>query len=282
MSGLFDDIDKAQISTGGPKLNPGHNYALEILSCELKNGFYGQTFIMETVVQASDDPALPPGTRPSWTANMKHSPTKGNILCLIASACGIDPKAEEERMRAEVKPAVAVHVVSPANPLRGRCVLAAASETETKAGFDMLVVKWSPCKEQYRSRANDAPVAGVAAVAPTPSAALPSMPGAFVPGAPSAALSGLFGNGAAGVPNASLPALSAAPAMPGLPGASASPPPIPGMSPPPIPGLGGPPPIPTFPPAGWQPYVPPNGYFWKGNEAVLEAELRARMAQGRA
>jgi len=256
--GIFDGISEASISSGGLKLRDGHRYTLEILSCILKNGHFGQTFIAETVVHESDDPERPPGCRPSWTCNMKHANAKGNVLVFIGAACGIDPKGNEAELRRQVTSAVAEHVVSQHNPLRGKFVKCSVEEIETKGKNEFLKHYFDPCTQTFPSRANDEPVLVAGQTAPsTPTASLPSMPGGFV-----------------------------LPTTPALPGLFGTPPPIPG-TPPALPGtpppiLAAAPPIPTFPPAGWVVHPDSAAHFFKGKVLVTEVELRALVASGRA
>lgn len=269
---VFANIDQAAISANGPKLNPGHNYLLEIRQVTFENKFHGATFIAEFVVHESDDPLLPACSQPSWTANLKHAPTKGNILCFVGSAYGVDP-ADEKRLRATIKEDHVNGVVSPANPTKGLFIRAMTQQTTTAANKrEFTVVKWAPgpAKGSKPSLLDATPVVVTPPSAPEVQLLpAPSMPGAFVPPSiPGAAPS--FPS----IPGAS------APSLPGLsvpmPGAAA-PPSIPGAAPsfPSIPTAPSLPVAPTFPPAGWTVHPQSPGWYYKGQEIKSEADLRA-------
>ncbi len=227
--GEWDDIGSAAISASGPKFNPGHSYLFEVAGVKFANLHHGQTFIVETVVHESDDPLLPPGTRPSWTANMKHKPTKGNILCFTGALLGVDP-SNEPLLRRSVNGQHIEQILSAAQPAKGMFARATASQIETKSENDFTVVKFSPyVGAKLPSKLNDAPVApGVAAVSPN-AAPQVQMPGGF--GAPAPG-----GFGAPGGFPVTAPQPAAAFVMPGMPAPM-------GLST--LPPVGGPPPMST-------------------------------------
>ncbi len=110
---IFGNIQNASISQSGPKLPDGFDGICEVVKTTVVNGFNGQAFVAEMVVHETNLPAeAPVGYRPSWTANFKHANTAGNILCFLGSACGIDPKTQEQQMRQSITPQMCDFAVS--------------------------------------------------------------------------------------------------------------------------------------------------------------------------
>ncbi len=301
---IFGNIQNASISQSGPKLPDGFDGICEVVKTTVVNGFNGQAFVAEMVVHETNLPAeAPVGYRPSWTANFKHANTAGNILCFLGSACGIDPKTQEQQMRQSITPQMCDFAVSEQQPMRGRFVRVTTEQITTKSDRDFMKHFFGPSPKTFPSRINDANVAPTVAAAPTPAmqsvpVAMPTMPGGFQPPAlPGAAPVGLPSMPAApsafvppsvpmaGVPTAA-PALPTMPSLPTMPGLAA-PPAIPGLpslgAPPPIPGLAAPPPVPApvaFPPPGWKAHPSPQAagwYYLEQNPAIVksEADLRA-------
>lgn len=87
--------------------------------------------------------------------------------------------------------------------------------------------------------------------------------------------------GSVAAPVAAPPAVVAQPpAAPAVPAAVVPPPAVPVV---PAPAILAPPPVPAvFPPAGWTAHPQAPGYFYKGQEVLTEADLRARQAAGTA
>lgn len=242
--GIYDGVGNAAIGQGGNYLNGGHQYLVEISRCFVKQGRKGDIFtIAELVVHESDDSKNPPGFKASWSCNMKHDASLGNLLVFFGACMGI--KSEDEaRLRQEITSAFCEYAVSPQNPLKGKMVEVEVHEITTKAGTPFSKHIWKPTTKPAN---------------PTVSAAL---------AAQSAAQAQVDAFGAprpAGVPTAAVPtaAVPTAP-VPPLPAAAVPPPP-----PPPVPA------VKPFPPPGWAPHPQAPGYFYKGQEVLTEAALRA-------
>jgi hypothetical protein len=214
--GIFDSIGNAAIGQGGNYLNAGHQYLVEIVRCFVKQGRKGDVFtIAELVVHESDDSKNPPGFKASWTVNMKHDASLGNLLAFFGACMGI-PAEDEVRLRKEITSAFCEYAVSPQNPLKGKLVEVEVHEITTKAGTPFSKHIWKPT----RKSPNPSVVAALSALDPFVDASQPQVP---------------------------------------------PPPP-----PPPPPAATKP-----FPPPGWTAHPNAPGYWYKGQEVLSEAQLRA-------
>jgi hypothetical protein len=235
--GLFDNIGNASIGQGGNYLKSGHNYLLEVNKCLTKQGRKGDLFfIAEFTIHESDDTTNPPGFTASWTCNFKHDAALGNVLWFLGAVNGIDIK-DEARLKNEITSQVAEFAVSAQNPLAGRMVEVEVHEVKTKAGTPFSKHLWKPTTRGPNEAARAARAAA--------NAAPPSLSG-FTSQAPAATLP-------------TIPTSLPAPLM-------AAPPPPPVLAPPPPP---------VFPPPGWAAHPAAPGYFYRGQEVVTEAQLRA-------
>lgn len=311
--GEWDDIGRAAISQTGPKFNAHRNYLVEVAAVKDQTSHHGNFFIVETVVHESDDPDLPPDTRPSWSANKKYPQTKGRILCFAGALFGIDPK-NEQLLRSSIRGEHITALISEQQLGKGRFVRITTGEKETNAGRDFVLHDFAPYTgPALASRLNNPTVAAGNSAAQAQAAAAPppvTMPGAFVPPAGFAPPMGLpaptpFMAPApmslpmpGGFPSSS-PSPSPSNGLPmpaGLLGLSTVPPVggppsiggIPSLPPGGFPQVGGPPSIPQipvakqWPPAGWAAHPSSPGYFYQlgTQNYALEADLRAKQAAG--
>lgn len=181
---IFGNIQGASMSSGGPKLPVNFTGILEIVSWTFDpKAFHGAVCIAEMVVHETNMHAeVPVGFRPSWTANMKHANTLGNIKAFLGSCYGLDPKTQEAQINAGVTDAFAEAAIGPAQPVRGKFVALSTENHKTQKNFDFIKHFWSPTTKQFPSRINDQNVSPTVVDAPTPPAvAMPTMPGAFNP-----------------------------------------------------------------------------------------------------
>jgi hypothetical protein len=258
-------INNAQMGFGGVYLNDGHHYLLEISQVIYKLGRQRDEFtIAEFVVHESDDPKLPPGSKPSWTCNMKHDAAPGNIKAFMACANGVDPK-DDARLAAENWDEISELAVSARQPLRGKFIVVTVKEVPTKAGGKFSKHWWEPTERVGPTRLT----ASAPALPPPPGA--PPLPShtvavAFPPAGwtahPSAP--GFYYKGSEVRAAAELRAMFAPPPPPPAP-----PPPV--LAPPAPP----PPPVIAFPPPGWTAHPSAPGFYYRGNEVKAEADLRA-------
>jgi len=230
--GIYDGVGNAAIGQGGNYLNGGHQYLVEISRCFVKQGRKGDIFtIAELIVHESDDVKNPPGFKASWSCNMKHDASLGNLLVFFGACMGI--KSEDEaRLRKEITSAFCEYAVSPQNPLKGKMVEVEVHEITTKAGTPFSKHIWKPTTKPANPNVSAAVAAQSAAQAQVDAFGAPPPP------------------------------MTTAALVPPLP--AAAPPP--------------PPPVPVakpFPPPGWAPHPQAPGYFYKGQEVLTEAALRA-------
>lgn len=310
---IFGNIQNAPMSQGGPKLPENFSGILEVvgISFDLK-AFHGAVYIVEMVVHETNQPAEAPiGFRPSWTANMKHANTLGNIKSFLGACFGLDPRTQEAQINAGVTEAFTEATIGPAQPVRGKFVACSTEVHKTQKNFDFIKHFWAPTTKTFPSRINDQGVTPAASSAPAaPAMAMPTMPGAFnpqgfappapsatafpaaaggsFPAAPSASAQGFPWSPPAapstasspfGVPTVPMTSMAPSAAAPAFPPAS-----IPQL--PQMPGMGIPaglPPLPQmapapFPPPGWKAHPQAPGWFYlEQNPAQMktEADLRA-------
>jgi len=311
---IFGNIQNASMSQGGPKLPVNFSGIVEIAGITFDpKAFHGAVYIVEMVVHETNMHAeAPVGFRPSWTANMKHANTLGNIKAFLGATWGLDPKTQEAQINAGVTPQFTEASMSPAQPARGRFVGVSTENHKTDKGYDFVKHFWSPTQKSFQSRINEQGVTPTAAPSAPSHAApstMPTMPGAFVPqaasfgGAPAlpafaqqtgqpfgAQAPSPFGAQQTGQPFGA-PAVPVVP-MQGSFGAQAPAPTFPAASFPSLPqmpGMGMPagiPPLPmasapmpvSFPPAGWTAHPQAPGWFYLQSDPrqqKTEADLRA-------
>lgn len=299
----WDNIGGAAISQTGPKFNAFHNYLVEVAAVKDQNSHHGNFFIVETVVHESDDPDLPPDTRPSWSANKKYPQTKGRILCFAGALFGIDPK-NEPVLRSSINGSHIVALISPEHQMgKGRFVRITTGEKETNAGRDFVLHDFSPYTgPALPSRLANPTVAAGNSAQQAQQAAAPApvtMPGAFVPPTmPSMPALPSFPQNGLPVPQGLMGLSTQPPAMPqvpsmGMPSPFAMPS-VPSMGMPQVPSMPSIPQIPSipqvqappvWPPAGWLQHPQSAAHFYKpgsAHPAKTESELRALQAAGQA
>lgn len=278
--GVFDTIGNAAVGQGGNYLKSGHQYLVEVLRALMKRGRQGeQFFIVELLIHESDDSTNPPGFRASWTVNMKHDASLGNIKWFLGACYGI-PVADKTRLDTEITSQVAEFAVSEQNPLAGRLLEVAVHEVPTRAGGKFSKHDWASTMRQPNPAARAAASAREAAVSSTPV----SVPQNFAPQKawPPAAQPAYAPPQQAYAPSAQAYAPPAQPAY-APPAQQAYAPPLPAQAYAPPPIAAPPPPVAAvFPPGGWTAHPSSPGWFYRGQEVVAEAQLRSMAASGQA
>jgi len=290
--GVFDTIGNAAVGQGGNYLKSGHQYLVEVLRALMKRGRQGeQFFIVELLIHESDDSTNPPGFRASWTVNMKHDASLGNIKWFLGACYGI-PVADKQRLDTEITSQVAEFAVSEQNPLAGRLLEVAVHEVPTRAGGKFSKHDWASTTRQPNPAARAAASAREAAVSSTPV----SVPQGFAPQKawpPAAQPAYAPPPAQAYAPPPAQPAYAPPPAQPAYappPTYATAAPPVQAYAPPPAqpayappPVAAPPPPLPAvFPPVGWTAHPNSPGWFYRGQEVVAEAQLRSMAANGQA
>lgn len=253
----FDEADP----TGSrlPHFNADRRYFLENTKVEFFQGRNDDFINLEFNVLESDDPMLPPGRSAKYMIKMGQDMSMPNFKSVLGALLGYSTK---EEIVANVTESVGRSALSDQQPMKGRRTYLNTTGTTTRQNKPFTVHNWTPAS----------PATSAAPPQPQPQPA--TQPSPQLPYHPQAAM---MGQGYQ--PNMAPPA--AAPAAAPPPPAWAAQPaawPAPGQ---PFPAPAAPPPAP-FPPAGWYAHPGQPGAFHNTKETISEADLRARMAQGRA
>jgi hypothetical protein len=149
-TGLFAGLKDAPIFTQGNYLDVGI-YDVRIIRCLVKQTQRsGIGFIAELEILTSTNPKHSPGTTASWFQGLtKNQATAfGAIKEFVVALYGLDPKADGERIKAEVEPnieAIMNAAVGVQNILAGRCVhLETFTKKTREKGLDFTVHRWTP------------------------------------------------------------------------------------------------------------------------------------------
>lgn len=152
--GLFEGVETAKGMEKNPKLGQGV-HTVEIQSCQTKNGFFGNVYIVEYKVLESGNTADIPGCIRGWTQNMDaknvtEKDAKLGALKAFAAAClGVDPK-DQVKVDKDVVPVVKKALeqsVSSDQVFKGVKLRVQVDPTrKTKAGQDFTPHSFAPVK----------------------------------------------------------------------------------------------------------------------------------------
>jgi hypothetical protein len=134
MGNWMSKVKGSRSSEGGIYVEPG------AYVCEVTKVKAGQTragvdnFIVELLIQESNNPNRKPGTLMDWYVDLSKEPALGNVkhFVMVATSCTEEEISEE----------VITMICSEANPLKGTVLRVAASNIKTKAGRDFTKVKF--------------------------------------------------------------------------------------------------------------------------------------------
>lgn len=142
----FASIDGADPSgQRNPYLLDGQ-YCLRIEKCSMIKSRQKKTFfLVECVVEFSDNPERPMGMHITWMTNLDSDMGPVNTKRFLSAANGLDPSSPEAKT--EITGEVAKLAVSNEQPLRGTKVYAQAQSVKTRDGGDFTDVRWEPCNE---------------------------------------------------------------------------------------------------------------------------------------
>lgn len=135
--GNYDGIEKAQHNPGGVYVIPGV-YRVKINSVKEKETRKGETaFIVELIVDESNNPQRAPGTFMTYMILLKHDSALGNIKHFCAAAWNIP---EKDVLGAH--PQAAIDEAK--QPLANIMLRLVATNTKTKAGGDFTKCLFMP------------------------------------------------------------------------------------------------------------------------------------------
>lgn len=145
-SGMFKGVGSASVSQTGVYFIPG-NYVVTIKKVfTMRSRKKDDLFIVEAVIDQSNVPERPHGSKASWVVNFKNDAALGNIKGFIAAVNGIDP-SDEKAVNEQVDEDTCEYVVGDDNPLEGKQVNLTCVNIKTKAGGDFTLHQWSPAED---------------------------------------------------------------------------------------------------------------------------------------
>ncbi len=110
------------------------NYIVEIdkvlLHEKILNG--SKLFIVETTIIESDNPNIKPGEQRNWVHSLALRSPLPAIKSFIGAAIGLCPRRHFDDFNTKVNEEFSLHVISPANPLRGRKVALSVKDRNGK------------------------------------------------------------------------------------------------------------------------------------------------------
>ncbi len=140
-----DDFTKMDASGAGQYIEPG-TYLFKILSCELKQGFKGTTFIgTNEVVQVtqSNEQGIVPGSQRNLVEVLTGKNGKmaqANMKGFLLAAC--ESLYQVALDKTKINPAFVARVLQPDQPLKGVYVTCHALHKPTQAGKLYTAKNW--------------------------------------------------------------------------------------------------------------------------------------------
>jgi hypothetical protein len=107
--GIWDGIEKAEITKRGVYLQPGHEYTLRIKKCDLiETRDKGDAYVVDFEVVESTCDKDPPGQERNWYQSTRDKNVfLGAVKGFLAAVYGYDLSTMEDRFDRELAPALA-------------------------------------------------------------------------------------------------------------------------------------------------------------------------------
>lgn len=135
---IFDDIDKAEVFGAGAYFEPGE-YLVKINAIKYNKGFKGEFYIIECILEESDNEKMIVGRTYNQVINLSRKETgPGNVKAFLAAALDVDPKDESVKWGE-----LAEKACSEENPFAGLQMRLKTFERQTKAGGVFTVHQWT-------------------------------------------------------------------------------------------------------------------------------------------
>lgn len=135
--GVFGGIKESKYSEGGVYVLPGV-YKVAVTACKhIKTRKGQEAFVVEMLVQESNNPERMPGSSMSWMVTMDKEPALGNIKQFLKTIL----EAEEDQIDESV---VLYAVDEKENPLAGKEVRISATNITTKSNRPFTKCKFMP------------------------------------------------------------------------------------------------------------------------------------------
>lgn len=148
--GIFDGIE--HVAAEGTSLRqyfePG-NYTVTIGSVFLHERRLGggKLFIVETIVDESDNPSIKIGEQRNWVQSVSLPPALPRIKSFVGAALGMCPKRQLKEINSKVTASICNQAVSAENPLRGKRLKVSCISKTSSNGKNFLQHMWGAAHE---------------------------------------------------------------------------------------------------------------------------------------
>lgn len=143
--GVFDGIENitAENASARQYFEPG-NYSITIDSVFLheKRLGGGKLFIVETIIDESNNPNIRPGDKRNWAQSFALPSALARIKSFIGAALGFCPKKQIKEINAKITASVCDKSVSEANPLKGKKLHLTCTAKTTRTGKEFIQHIW--------------------------------------------------------------------------------------------------------------------------------------------
>jgi hypothetical protein len=152
--GIWDGIEKAEITKRGKYLSAGHKFTLKIKKCDIiSTRDKGDAFVVDFDVVDTTDPNHPVGAERNWYQSCTDKNVfQGAVKQFVAAIYGYDLSTMKERFDREVGPSLAAICEAAlckdgkgSNSLAGQVVKVSTVAIKTqKRGMDFTRHDWEP------------------------------------------------------------------------------------------------------------------------------------------
>ncbi len=142
---FWDQTGDADGSGRGNYFTGEGEYDVEIEAVKHRNGYRGESVIVNVEVLTSNNPEIPPGTSKSCAFNISKQPVLAlnNIKAFVCGIYGLDAAKKDPDTKKKVNH-VAKRMVEADNPLAGVNVHLTTFMTKTNKGGDFTNLDWAP------------------------------------------------------------------------------------------------------------------------------------------
>ena len=145
---IFDDIE--HVSAEGASLRryfEEGNYLVTIESVYLfeKRLGGGKLFIVETIVDESDNHNIKPGEQRNWVQSFSLPSALPRIKSFIGAAMGLCPSRQLQEINKQITMPICEDVVGLNNPLRGKQLRLTCISKISRAGKEFTTAQWRRC-----------------------------------------------------------------------------------------------------------------------------------------
>jgi hypothetical protein len=145
---IFDGIERvdAEGASSRQYFEQG-NYIVTIQSVYLfeKRLGGGKLFIVETIVDESDNPNIKVGEQRNWVQSFALPSALARIKTFIGAAYGLCPSRQLQEINRQVTMQTCEDVVGPKNPLCGKRLRLTCTSKISRTGKEFTTAQWRGC-----------------------------------------------------------------------------------------------------------------------------------------